>query len=102
MDPSGSGPSARRGSAMTYDSFRKKSVLFGGDALGCGCSKRYLGMGWKILDTKSRYCLTPRREHKMAYDIKRDRVVLFGGFTGTGGSASALCYLGTQDSVNTK
>lgn len=33
---------------------------------------------------------TPRREHKMAHDIKRDRVVLFGGFTGTGGSASAF------------
>ncbi|HTH23090.1 MAG TPA: hypothetical protein VL854_12805 [Nitrososphaeraceae archaeon] len=30
------GPSARRGSALTYDTFRKRSVLFGGDALGLG------------------------------------------------------------------
>jgi hypothetical protein len=29
---------------------------------------------------------SPRRDHNMAYDIKRDRVVLFGGFTGTGGT----------------
>jgi len=26
----------------------------------------------------------------MAYDVKRDRVVLIGGFTGTGGSAIPL------------
>jgi hypothetical protein len=29
---------------------------------------------------------SPRRDHNLAYDIKRDRVVLFGGLTGTGGT----------------
>jgi hypothetical protein len=30
--------------------------------------------------------LDPRRDHNLAYDIKRDHVVLFGGLTGTGGT----------------
>jgi len=33
--------------------------------------------------------LDPRRDHNLAYDIKRDRVVLFGGLTGTGGTGSS-------------
>jgi hypothetical protein len=39
------GPSLRHGSAMTYDSFRKRCALW--RRSGVWCIKRYLGMGWK-------------------------------------------------------
>ena len=75
------GPSARRESAMVYDSTRKVSVLFGGvdsgfagDTWQCGD-----GTAWTELSESGP---SPRARMAMAFDSTRNRVVLFGGQSG--------------------
>jgi hypothetical protein len=40
-------------------------------------------MGWSKVDTDTEYAPANRNNQRLAYDIKRDRVVLFGGQGGT-------------------
>jgi Ig-like domain-containing protein/Kelch motif protein len=97
------GPPARFGHAMAYDSTRGVSIIFGGGKLSDDRSRfeefgdiwEWNGAQWWQRTTSS---LTsgwaqvtgrwlpdyanvpvPRRQHAMAYDSKRGRVVLFGG-----------------------
>jgi MYXO-CTERM domain-containing protein len=81
--PTGTIPSARSGAAMAYDSARKVFVLFGGRA----------GSGYDLQDTwewdpatgawtdKGGAGATPgaRSQHRMIFDSKAGKVVLFGG-----------------------
>lgn len=79
------GPPPRRWPAMAYDSRREVVVLFGGRD-GVGQAGRSLadtwiwnGARWDASDADG----PPGRDHhRMAYDRRRDRVVLFGGWDG--------------------
>jgi len=79
------GPQARLGHAMTFDTARNRTILFGGAATGAGTlvANTTFGDTWtwdgnewiQELDAGPRdrcFC-------RIAYDAKRDRVVLFGG-----------------------
>jgi hypothetical protein len=74
-------PAPRRGHAMVYDARREKSVLFGGrvgpDAMADDLWE-HDGATWTLLPTPDVRPM-PRRDHGMAYDSHRQRVVLFGG-----------------------
>jgi hypothetical protein len=75
------GPSPRSGFDMVYDSFRKKSVLFGGYAGGLPTDHfndtwEWDGNEWTQVSNTGP---SARRNHAMAYDSTRQRVVLFGG-----------------------
>jgi hypothetical protein len=75
-------PTARSSSALAYDATRDRFVMFGGiDAAGT-----LLGDTWEFdATTLSWTQRTPtssppaRRQHAMAFDAQRSRVVLFGG-----------------------
>lgn len=72
------GPRPRFGHAMTYDSGRKRVLLFGGaSADGTqGDTWEWDGTNWtQVADTGPR----ARRELALAYDNARRRAVLFGG-----------------------
>jgi hypothetical protein len=80
------GPSARHGVVIVYDSKRRRSVLFGGEQLlGKGGVGSLFGDTWvwdgaewtQEQDTGP----VARAFYGMAYDTGRDRVVLFGGLT---------------------
>lgn len=73
------GPQARYGLAMTFDTERDVTVLFGGSLN----QYEYLddlwtwdGSSWRLVSTGGP---PPRAGHAMAYDRARGRVVLFGG-----------------------
>lgn len=75
---SSEGPSMRRWYAMCYDSFRDRTVLFGGEA-----SFNRLGETWEWNDSvwTRRFISEPsaRRGHAMAYDPIRKASVMYGG-----------------------
>jgi cysteine-rich repeat protein len=76
-------PTPRDGHAMTFDSHRRKVVLFGGgddNNVLFGETWEYDGYQWRKITT----ALSPsaRRSAAMAYDSLRQRVVLTGGNTG--------------------
>lgn len=77
-------PSARSDFAMVYDSSRDRLVLFGGQkALGV---PKFIGETW-VFDGSNWTQLSPatepgaRGQMRAAYDVSRDRVVMFGGST---------------------
>lgn len=76
-----SGPSGRYGAAMSYDSIRQVSVLFGGSTdSGGGTSAEtweWDGSAWRLraVDGPSK-----RYGHAMAYDPARRVTLLFGGW----------------------
>ncbi|MFN0133539.1 MAG: kelch repeat-containing protein [Phycisphaerales bacterium] len=72
-----SGPPARSGHAMAYDSARGVVVLFGGlSGTSLGDTWEWNGTAWSLRATTGP---SPRREHTMAYDSTRGQIVLFGG-----------------------
>lgn len=73
------GPSARFGHAMAFDSARGEAILFGGDT--SSDTWAWNGTSWNL---RSQLGPSPRSEHAMAYDSARGRVVLFGGMTSAG------------------
>lgn len=85
-------PTPRYGHDMVYDSARNRVVLFGGyDASGSTNTTHELrplqfGFEWNAIATNG----TPpaRHAHRLAYDSRRQRTVLFGG------SSSAGIFLG--------
>ncbi len=91
------GPEPRTFPAMTYDSLRKRVVLFGGNRVLFGKTpddNRYLrdtwewdGEGWKRVSDSGP---PPRAEAAVAFDSKRRRVVLFGGYNRVGGEIHRL------------
>jgi hypothetical protein len=77
-------PIARGYAAMTYDSARGVTVMFGGyssPGLHSGETWEWDGTTWnyRAIDGPS-----PRYGHAMAYDSARHVTVLFGGYTNTG------------------
>jgi hypothetical protein len=88
------GPPARYGHAMAYDSAHGKTVLFGGNA-GTAGNPTYLGDTWTwdgASWTQVASTGPPARYNAaMAYDSARGKTVLFGG---NAGPASAPVYLG--------
>ena len=76
-------PAGRLLPSMAYDSARERVVLFGGQAGGAG--------GWKFLNDVWEWDGTnwtkrpapvrppPRNAQGMAYDVQRERMVMFGG-----------------------
>jgi hypothetical protein len=78
------GPSARHSAGAAYDSKRGHIVIFGGlDASGMlGDTWSWNGREWKKLADGSPTGPVPRAMGYLAYDAKRDRVVLFGGRKG--------------------
>ncbi|MBL8755338.1 MAG: hypothetical protein JNK15_18710 [Planctomycetes bacterium] len=77
-------PPGQDGHAVAFDSFRSKIVLFGG-----GQTWEFDGAAWSLRTTVGSPTLigwsplvSGRRDHAMAYDSARHRVVLFGGFCG--------------------
>ena len=79
-------PPIRYGSAMAYDSDRKMAVMFGGYYSYDSTEKNY-GDTWEwngsMWTEASKTGPTPRRDHAMAYDSARKKVVLFGGYNGS-------------------
>ena len=81
-----SGPFMRRGTAMVFDAQRGVVVLFGGTYQQAGVDT-YLGDTWLWSGSEWQPVATSgplpsrRAEHAMAYDSRRGRVVLFGGYS---------------------
>lgn len=73
-----SGPPPRAAHAMTYDSQRKKIVLFGGDGAAgtLGDTWEWDGKTWTQVATTGP---AARGAHRIAYDSRRKKVVLFSG-----------------------
>jgi hypothetical protein len=74
-----SGPPARYGHAMSYDSQRGVTVLFGGAASPGGTQNdtwEWDGVSWTQVATSGPVA---RSGHAMAYDDARQRTLLFGG-----------------------
>ena len=77
-----SSPPARLGHAMAYDAARDRVVLFGGQTQSTqkafDDTWEWDGATWSVMAPAG--ALPPSRAHAaMAYDPRRDRVVLFGG-----------------------
>jgi hypothetical protein len=74
-------PIARHGHAMVTDWRRDRVVLFGGytSQLGLLINSTWTwdGEGWRLVEVDE--APFARRHHGMAYDVVRDRVVVFGG-----------------------
>ena len=83
----------RKDFAMAYDVARNHTVLFGGTgvtgggraATGLNDTWVFDGNGW--LEIKTDVAPIARNGHTMAYDAKRKRIVLFGGFSEATGTA---------------
>ena len=79
------GPSPRYGHAMAYEAARQRVVLFGGSGFGGSGSSGLLNdtWGWDGAAWTQLADMGPpaRRNHAMAYDESRHRLVLFGGYT---------------------
>ncbi len=92
-------PATRRGAAAANDLRRRNVIYFGGNNNDRNTPQRvgdtvaYDGRVWRILSPTG--TPSPRWEHAMAYDIARDRVVLFGGDTATGLSGETWLWDGS-------
>ncbi len=78
-------PSARSSFSMAFDEARGKTVLFGGYDVTNGLvddTWEFDGVVWAQVRSATTTPL-PRREHGMAYDSARQRIVLFGGAGGS-------------------
>ncbi|MCA8950224.1 MAG: hypothetical protein KDE27_12030 [Planctomycetes bacterium] len=77
-------PPARSRHALAYDLGRQRTVLFGGTAPGLSFQLddtwEYDGSNWTQIANSNPP--SRRRGHAMAYDLGRQRVVLFGGWNG--------------------
>jgi len=77
------GPSPRVGHAMTYDSARARTILFGGDPLANALLNdtwEWNGEFWtQIADIGP----VPRRDHALCFDSVRNTALLFGGISGS-------------------
>ena len=77
-------PPPRLQHTMTYDKLRNKVVLFGGFSRNEGRKIIYgdtwewqMSKGWKL---KNENLQMARDHHSMAYDIKLNRTIMFGGY----------------------
>ncbi|MCZ6696144.1 MAG: thrombospondin type 3 repeat-containing protein, partial [Acidobacteria bacterium] len=71
----GFGPGPREGAAAVYDPARGVTVLFGGAA--DTATWEFDGGSWSMIETPD--APVARRDHRLVYDTRRRRVLLFGG-----------------------
>ncbi len=92
------GPSGREKHAMIYDSKRKRIVLFGGYDGNNRLSDTwtYTASGWKKAAESSPDGPPGLLLHSMAYDAKRDQIVLFGGYSNSGYNGDTWLWNGTK------
>jgi cysteine-rich repeat protein len=93
-------PSPRIGHAMAYDSARGKVVLFGGldDDRDDGETWEYDGQTQSWTQVLVASAPSPRRQHAIAYDATRGKVVLFGGLNDDGLDGETWEYDGQTQS----
>ena len=100
-----SGPLLRSGHAVAFDERTAKLVLFGGQSSSQGnCTELPTGKKcgdtweWNVLaETWSRESISgpnPRKNHALTYDVERQKVVLHGGYGGSGCDEDAGNYCG--------
>ncbi|HUP70243.1 MAG TPA: kelch repeat-containing protein [Acidimicrobiales bacterium] len=93
-------PVARAGASMAYDAARQRVVLFGGGRAGTSLTASAETWSWNgITWTQHSPPASPsaRWHSAMAYDAKRERVVLFGGRGATGITGSVVGDTWTWD-----
>jgi hypothetical protein len=99
------GPPPRAGHAMVYDSVRQRTFLFGGWQPGTG---QFTADQWEWNSADKTWHEraisgtppAPRYGHAMIYDADRGRVVLFGGYGGTGSAKARLNDLWEWDGTS--
>ncbi len=87
--PGFTGPSGRREAAIAYDSARGRVIVFGGETstltmLGDTLAWVAGGPAGNWIGLSPATSPSPRAYAAMAYDRKRDRMVLYGGWTSSG------------------
>jgi hypothetical protein len=86
MTPAGPTPTARELANMAYDSYRGRTVLFGGGNAVQGFfhsdTWEWDGNNWLNV-TPPGQSPPPRAWHAMAFDVARARTVLYGGYNGS-------------------
>ncbi len=80
-DPHPEGPENRYSTAMAYDRKNGVAVMFGGlgEAGRLGDTWTWDGVQWQQHAVSGP---SPRSQHAMTYDTVREKVLLFGGYTG--------------------
>ncbi len=92
----GQRPTARNRHALVYDSAQQRLIMFGGDEGGTedvvpADTWLFEEGGWRRkVCAQPGDCPAPRTGHVMVWDEARERVVLFGGGYGSGGSYTLL------------
>ena len=76
------GPKARRAHAMSYDSTRGRSILFGGVTIGDQLFNDTWEWDGDLWTQVGDMGPAARQSHAMAYDKDRDRTIIFGGIAG--------------------
>jgi Bacterial Ig-like domain (group 2) len=92
----GAGPSIAPGGTLVVTG-PDTLLAFAGEPSGAGLTWRWNGSGWAMAANAGPP--GPRFGPAMAYDAHRNRVVLFGGFTGAGYRADTWEWDGTQWSL---
>ena len=101
-DPEGDGdPVGRWFHALTYDSARGVTILFGGLNAGVWFSNtwEYDGVSWREvtpIDPEGDSSPVGRFAHAMAYDTARGVTILFGGFDGSSHLSDTWAYDGVS------
>lgn len=85
------GPSARFGATMAFDSIASDIKLFGGNTSGPSGGEqndlwRWNGLAWSQITTS--VAPPARRLHQMTFDRARNELIIFGGITGSTGNRS--------------
>jgi Galactose oxidase, central domain len=78
------GPAARVGHAMSYDSMRGRTVLFGGDSLKSQLFNDTWEWDGALWTQMANFGPPVRCDHAMAYDGAHREVVIFGGWGASG------------------
>ncbi|HEX5052986.1 MAG TPA: kelch repeat-containing protein [Planctomycetota bacterium] len=100
VSPAGASPSARQLATLAYDSFRGRTVLFGGtDGYGAvfhGDTWEWDGTSWANVTPVGGPSPSARAWHAMTFDATRRRTVLFGGYDGFAQHDDTWEWDGTQ------
>lgn len=89
---SSDGPTPRNGSALAYDSNRKRVVLFGGSGRS-GDTWEWNGHTWERVKSAE---TDPRFNSAMAFDTSQNLMIRFGGWTREGRVRDTWSYDGTR------
>jgi hypothetical protein len=76
------GPSARFGQAMTYDSVRSRTILFGGSLGQAGSINDTWEWDGEFWTQMADIGPAARQDHALCFDSVRQTALLFGGLSG--------------------